>query len=142
MTIEPIEKTEEEWKAELTEKEFYVLRQAGTEYAFSGDLWDNKKEGIYTCRGCQLPLFSSATKYKSGTGWPSFWQPLKELYIGEDVDYKIGYKRTEVHCARCEGHLGHVFPDGPEPTGLRYCINSVSLDFVANDAETKEVDKP
>jgi len=139
--IEPIEKTPEEWKAELTEQEFYVLREAGTEYAFSGDLWDNKEEGVYTCRGCQLPLFASDTKFKSGTGWPSFWQPIKEMYVGEDVDYKIGYKRTEVHCARCNGHLGHIFPDGPKPTGLRYCINSVSLDFVSKDAK-KEEDKP
>ncbi|MEN0049853.1 MAG: peptide-methionine (R)-S-oxide reductase MsrB [Bacteroidota bacterium] len=142
-TVKPIEKSEEEWKAELTEQEFYVLREAGTEYAFSGDLWDNKKEGIYTCRGCQLPLFSSETKYRSGTGWPSFYEPIRDLYVGEDVDYKIGYKRTEVHCARCDGHLGHVFPDGPQPTGLRYCINSVSLDFVEAKVEkTEEVDKP
>ncbi|MEM8528511.1 MAG: peptide-methionine (R)-S-oxide reductase MsrB [Bacteroidota bacterium] len=142
-TVQPIEKTEEEWKSELTDQEFYVLRKAGTEYAFSGDLWDNKKEGVYTCRGCQLPLFSSATKYRSGTGWPSFYEPIKDAYIGEDVDYKIGYKRTEVHCARCDGHLGHVFPDGPQPTGLRYCINSVSLDFVANEAEEEEeMEKP
>ncbi len=129
-TIPKVIKTEEEWKAELNEKEFYVLRKAGTERAFTGDLWDNKEEGIYTCRGCQLPLFESATKYKSGTGWPSFWQPIKKEHSAEDSDYNRGYKRTEVRCARCGGHLGHVFEDGPEPTGLRYCINSVSMDFV------------
>ena len=129
-TLKKIEKTEAEWKTELNQQEFYVLRQEGTERAFTGDLWDNKKAGIYTCRGCQLPLFDSSTKYKSGTGWPSYYQPIKEEHIGRDTDQKLGYTRNEVHCARCGGHLGHVFNDGPQPTGLRYCINSVSLDFV------------
>lgn len=129
-TLKKVNKSSNEWKEELTELEYYVLREAGTERAFSGDLWDNKKEGIYTCAGCQLPLFDSSTKYKSGTGWPSYYQPIKDNHVEEDVDYKIGYKRTEVHCARCGGHLGHIFEDGPKPTGLRYCINSVSLDFV------------
>lgn len=129
-TIKVVEKSEAEWKKELTEMEFYVLRKAGTERSFTGDLWDNKKDGVYVCAGCDLPLFDSSTKYKSGTGWPSFWQPIDPDHIETTTDYNIGYARTEVHCARCGGHQGHVFKDGPEPTGLRYCINSVSLDFV------------
>lgn len=135
--VETIQKSETEWKSELNEMEYYVIRDKGTERAFTGDLWDNKAEGIYTCRACQLPLFTSTTKYKSGTGWPSYYQPIRREYIKEDTDYHLGYPRTEVMCARCEGHLGHVFSDGPEPTGLRYCINSVSLDFV----ETEETDQ-
>ena len=124
-----IEKSEEEWKAELTDQEYYVLREKGTERAFTGDHVNNKKNGIYTCKACQLPLFTSTTKFKSGTGWPSYYQPIKKEVILEDTDHLLGYARTEVMCARCEGHLGHVFGDGPDPTGLRYCINSVSLDF-------------
>ncbi len=125
-----VTKTSEQWKSELTDQEYYVLREAGTERAFTGDLWDNKADGIYTCRGCALPLFDSETKLKSGTCWPSYYQPLNKDCIEEDTDYHLGYARTEVHCARCGGHMGHVFKDGPKPTGLRYCINSVSLDFV------------
>jgi len=136
--IDKVEKSESEWKDQLTEMEYYVLRKKGTERSFTGDLWDNKKKGIYTCAGCEFPLFESATKFVSGTGWPSFWQPIKEAHIAEDVDYNIGYKRVEVLCARCNGHLGHVFPDGPEPTGLRYCINSVSMNFTADDSELSE----
>lgn len=128
-TLQKIVKSEEEWKSQLTKNEFYVLREEGTERPFTGDLWDNKKEGVYTCAGCELPLFDSSTKYKSGTGWPSYYQPIKEEHIGRDTDQKLGYTRNEVHCARCGGHLGHVFKDGPAPTGLRYCINSVSLNF-------------
>ncbi|MDF1695847.1 MAG: peptide-methionine (R)-S-oxide reductase MsrB [Saprospiraceae bacterium] len=128
-TIEKIIKTPEEWKNDLTKMEFYVLREKGTERSFTGDLLKNKKEGVYTCGACNLELFASDTKFKSGTGWPSFYEPIDKTHILEDTDYKIGYARTEVLCNRCGGHLGHVFPDGPEPTGLRYCINSVSLNF-------------
>lgn len=130
--IVPIVKSDEEWKKELSEQEYYVLRQHGTERAFTGDLLDIKNDGVYVCRACKLPLFDSKTKFDSGTGWPSFYEPINEVNIGEDVDYNIGYKRTEVHCARCSGHMGHVFEDGPKPTGLRYCINAVSLDFEAH----------
>ena len=121
--------SEQEWKERLTDFEFYVLRDKGTERAFSGALWNHKKDGVYKCAACELALFDSKTKYRSGTGWPSFWEPVAGANIAEDTDHLLGYPRTEVMCARCGGHLGHVFPDGPEPTGLRYCINSVSLSF-------------
>jgi len=127
--IEKIVKSPEEWASELSDKEYYVLREKGTERSFTSPLLTNKETGIYTCGACDLPLFESETKYKSGTGWPSFYQPIDEEVILEDTDYDLGYARTEVMCRRCEGHLGHVFKDGPKPTGLRYCINGVSLSF-------------
>ncbi|MFK7946466.1 MAG: peptide-methionine (R)-S-oxide reductase MsrB [Saprospiraceae bacterium] len=128
--VEKIKKTDAEWKAELSDLDYNVLREHGTERAFTGSLLNNKKKGVYTCKACNLPLFASDTKFKSGTGWPSFWQPIDKKYVGETVDKSYGMVRTEVHCNRCDGHLGHVFDDGPNPTGLRYCINSVSLNFV------------
>lgn len=127
--------TAAEWKERLSDFEYYVLRDKGTERSFSGEYWDNKEEGTYLCRACELPLFDSATKYKSGTGWPSFYEPLQKQNVKEATDYDLGYARTEITCARCDGHLGHVFPDGPRPTGLRYCMNSISLTFVPKAAK-------
>ncbi|MBS9463711.1 peptide-methionine (R)-S-oxide reductase MsrB [Flagellimonas sp. 389] len=125
-----VTKTDAEWKAELTDMEYYVLRKAATENAFSSDLLENKEKGTYVCAACQTPLFRSENKFKSGTGWPSFDQEI-EGNVAYDVDYKIGYARTEEHCATCGGHLGHVFNDGPsDTTGKRHCINGVALDFI------------
>ncbi len=128
-TIEKIVKTDEEWRRELTEMKYHVLRQKGTERAFSGELYHNKEKGTYLCAGCGLALFTSDTKYESGSGWPSFYQPISENVIETERDTSHGMVRTEVKCARCGGHLGHVFDDGPAPTGLRYCVNSASLEF-------------
>jgi peptide-methionine (R)-S-oxide reductase len=125
--VKKVTKTDAEWKKQLSEMQYYVLRKHGTERSFTGKYWDEKRKGTYHCSGCGLALFDAATKYKSGTGWPSFWQPIKKENIGESKDKKLFYTRVEVHCAACGGHLGHVFEDGPDPTGLRYCINSVSL---------------
>ncbi len=128
-----VTKTDEEWKAQLDDASYRVLRHEDTEYPFSSPLNDEHRAGIFSCKGCDLPLFDAATKFDSGTGWPSFYQPLDNA-VGESTDYKLGYGRTEVHCRRCGGHLGHVFDDGPPPTGLRYCMNGVSLTFTPKAA--------
>jgi peptide-methionine (R)-S-oxide reductase len=124
-----ITKTEVEWRAQLTPEQFHVLREHGTERAGTSPLNDEKRKGTFYCAGCDLPVYSSDTKYESGTGWPSFWQPLDNA-IGTSDDRTLFWQtRTEVHCRRCGGHLGHVFPDGPKPTGLRYCMNGVAMTF-------------
>ena len=124
-------KTEAEWRQRLTSEQYRVLREEGTERAFTGAYWNNKTAGTYFCAGCQQELFSSDTKFDSGSGWPSFYQPVKDGSVSEKSDDSLGMTRTEVECSRCGGHLGHVFPDGPRPTGLRYCINSAALRFEA-----------
>ncbi len=124
-----VTKSETEWKKQLSAEAFYVLREAGTERAFTSPLNKNYKEGTYHCAGCNTPLFTSETKFDSGTGWPSFYKEI-EGNVSFSTDYKIGYARTEEHCATCGGHLGHVFDDGPKPTGKRHCINGVALKFV------------
>jgi peptide-methionine (R)-S-oxide reductase len=131
-----ITKAEADWRAELTPEQYHVLREKGTERAFSGELWDEHRPGTYRCAGCGAPLFDAATKFESGTGWPSFYEPKGAEAVDTETDRSLFMTRTEVNCATCGGHLGHVFDDGPRPTGLRYCINSAALKL--DPAETRE----
>ena len=127
---EKVQKTDAEWRQQLTQEEFQVTRKKGTEPAFTGGYWDAKQDGMYVCVCCGQPLFDAGSKFDSGTGWPSFWEPAAKANVAEEEDRGWFMVRTEVLCSRCDAHLGHVFPDGPPPTGLRYCINSISLEFV------------
>ena len=130
-------KTDADWQAELTPAQYQVLRQHGTEPRGSSPLNNEKRDGTFKCAGCGEPLFTSATKYESGSGWPSFYAPMSESAVATTVDRSYGMTRTEVHCSKCGGHLGHVFPDGPQPTGLRYCMNGISLAFDPREEKQK-----
>ncbi|MFK7912566.1 MAG: peptide-methionine (R)-S-oxide reductase MsrB [Pseudomonadales bacterium] len=133
-------KTDAQWRQELTESEYQITRCAGTERAFTGEYWDTKTAGTYHCRCCGTALFSSATKYDSGSGWPSFYAPLSEAAVATQDDDSMGMRRTEALCSQCDAHLGHVFPDGPAPTGLRFCMNSASLKLDPTDAPSDQAE--
>nr|WP_294811908.1 peptide-methionine (R)-S-oxide reductase MsrB [uncultured Sphingomonas sp.] len=140
--MEQLNLSETEWRKRLTPEQFHVLREAGTERAFSGRYNDNKADGVYACAACKLQLFDSIDKYDSGSGWPSFTRPIAPDHVVEHADVSHGMRRVEVRCARCDGHLGHVFSDGPPPTGLRYCMNSVSLDFRSRGGNPNGANEP
>lgn len=139
---EKVTKSDAEWRAQLSDEEYHVARKHGTERAFTGRYWDEKRDGRYDCVCCGQPLFASDTKYDSGTGWPSYWAPIEEAAVSTKSDRSLFMVRTEVLCSRCDAHLGHVFPDGPKPTGARFCLNSASLTFKPAEADGKDDESP